>query len=68
MIVVDIEYQFYKHKTNASKVHEQTGIAKSTISKLKNGQTKGIDFVTLDKLCKYFSCQPGDLIEYKSEE
>lgn len=25
---------------------------------------KGIDFVSLNALCEYLDCQPGDLIEY----
>lgn len=41
-------------------------IAQYTLTRLKRGQG-GIDSNTLDRLCKYFDCQPGDLMEYVSD-
>ena len=38
-------------------------IAQATLTRLKHGQG-GVDSNTLNRLCKYFSCQPGDLMEY----
>lgn len=38
-------------------------IAQYTLTRLKRGQG-GIDSNTLNRLCKYFDCQPGDLMEY----
>lgn len=44
-----------------------TLISQSTLTRLKAG-TGGIDHGTLDRLCKHFNCQPGDLMEYVPEE
>ncbi|HRJ76047.1 MAG TPA: helix-turn-helix domain-containing protein, partial [Anaerolineales bacterium] len=34
---------------------------------LKNGKAKAIRFSTLEVICKALNCQPGDILEYKSE-
>ncbi len=36
----------------------------STVSGLTSGRIGGTDFRTLDKLCRYFDVQPGELLEY----
>lgn len=38
-------------------------IAQYTLTRLKKG-AGGMDSNTLNRLCKYFNCQPGDLMEY----
>ena len=42
-------------------------VAQATLTRLKKG-TGGIDHNTLDRLCKHFNCQPGDLMEYIPDE
>ncbi len=48
-------------------VAEATGIHRMTLSKMINhrGYNTGTD--NLDKLCEYFNCQIGDLVEYIPE-
>ena len=48
-------------------VHEATGISVSTISYLRRDMRGRISFETLDKLCKYLDCQPGDLLIYEPD-
>lgn len=43
-------------------VHEKTGLSRSTISNLYNDKATRIDFDTIDKLCKLFDCEIGDLL------
>ena len=45
-------------------VVRNTGLAKTTVHNFYHDRIEKIDFNTLDKLCKYLSCQPGDLLEY----
>ncbi|GLH63157.1 helix-turn-helix domain-containing protein [Parageobacillus sp. G301] len=40
----------------------------ATRSILKNGKAKAIRFSTLEAICKALDCQPGDILEYKSDE
>lgn len=51
-----------------SEIAEKTGIHRATLSKIANqpGANVGTDIV--DKLCKYFGCQPGDLLTFVEEQ
>ncbi|ABI82942.1 helix-turn-helix transcriptional regulator [Francisella tularensis] len=42
------------------------GITEQNLSILKNGKAKAIRFSTLEAICKYLECQPGDILVYKS--
>ena len=47
-----------------SEVAEATGIHRATLSKMANQPGANIGTEIIDKLCRYFSCQPGDLLTY----
>ena len=40
----------------------------ANLSVLKNGKAKGVRFSTLEPICEYLQCQPGDLIEYVPDD
>ncbi len=42
-------------------------IGQGTYYAIKNG-TGGLDHRSINKLCKYLNCQPGDLMEYIPDE
>lgn len=54
-------------KLKIADVVNETGINRSTVSRLYHETTTRIDFETLEKLCLYFECQPGDLLKVESE-
>jgi len=43
------------------------GITEANLSLLKQGKVKGIRFETLDAICRYLECQPGDILCYAPE-
>ncbi|APC08275.1 helix-turn-helix domain-containing protein [Neomoorella thermoacetica] len=45
-----------------------TGLAKGTITELYFDRAKRLDYATLDKLCSFLNCQPGDLLVYVPEK
>jgi putative transcriptional regulator len=47
-------------------ISKETGISTTTLTKYIN-QGGGIDPGTLEKLCEYFDCQPGDLLVYSAD-
>lgn len=53
---------------NIQDVFERTGLARSTIASLYHDKTQRIDYDTLDKLCKLFECNVGDIIEYYEDD
>lgn len=48
-------------------LQEKTGLSKMTISALYHEKGKGVQFETLDLLCKALDVQVGELIEHISE-
>ena len=45
---------------------KQTGISHTTLWRLKKGKALGINFVTLEKICRALECQPGDVLKFES--
>ena len=53
------------YEENKSKeLADAIGITEQNLSLIKQGKIKGFRFSTLDALCKYLDCQPGDLFSY----
>lgn len=55
------------HKLTYRTISEETGISTTTLTKSIN-QGGGINPGTLEKLCRYFDCQPGDLLVYSDDD
>jgi len=53
-----------RRKITYDDVKESTGLSKTTLVKLANDKSALVSTNTLDKLCWYFECQPGDLLVY----
>ena len=69
MIKVRLSELMGLHKVKSfSYLEKETGITRKTLTKLYDGEGKGIDYDTLDKLCRYFNCKVGDLLEFEDKE
>ena len=44
---------------------EFVGITEANLSLLKQGKVKGIRFETLERICDYLECEPGDLLRFE---
>ncbi|HHT65402.1 MAG: helix-turn-helix domain-containing protein [Caldicoprobacterales bacterium] len=67
-IIVNVDVMLAKRKMSVTELSEKIGITMSNISILKNGKAKAIRFSTLEAICKALDCQPGDILEYRSNE
>jgi len=47
---------------------KETGISHSTLWRLKKGKSVGINFATLERICRMLSCQPGDVLRLAREK
>ncbi len=56
-----------KKKLNISDVVNGTGLSRNTIRALFYETAKGIQFHTLEELCKFLECEVGELIEIGKE-
>lgn len=67
-----IKCQLYKllHENHVkiSDISEATGISRTTLCALNWDKGKGVQFNTLDKLCRYFNCNISDLLVYEEEK
>jgi putative transcriptional regulator len=68
MIVVQLDVMLAKRKMRSKELAERIGFTEANISLLKSGKVKGVRFETLEKICEVLQCQPGDLLEYRSDE
>lgn len=67
-MIVNLDVILDKRKMSVTELSEKVDITMANISILKNGKAKAIRFSTLDAICKALDCQPGDILEYKSDE
>lgn len=66
-IIVRLDVMLAKRKVRSKELAEAIGITESNLSLLKSGKVRGIRFATLEAICQYLQCQPGDLLEYTQE-
>jgi len=67
-IIVNIDVMLAKRKMSVTELSEKVGITMANLSILKNGKAKAIRFSTLAAICEALDCQPGDILEYRSDE
>lgn len=63
-IVVRLDVMLALRKVRSKDLAEAIDITEANLSLLKSGKVKGVRFATLEAICDYLECQPGDLLEY----
>ncbi|PJD92821.1 MAG: Cro/Cl family transcriptional regulator [Legionella sp.] len=66
-IIVNLDVMLAKRKIRSKELSEAIGITEQNLSILKTGKAKAIRLSTLDAICNYLSCQPGDILEYRTD-
>jgi putative transcriptional regulator len=66
-ITINLDVMLAKRKMSVTELTEKVGITMANLSILKNDKAKAIRFSTLEAICKALDCQPGDILEYKSD-
>jgi len=67
-IIVNLDVVLAKRKMKSIELAKLIGITEQNLSILKTGKAKAIRLSTLDAICKYLECQPGDILEYRHNE
>lgn len=67
-ITVNIDVMLARRKMSSGELAEKVGISATNLSILKTGKAKAVRFSTLEALCRALDCQPGDILEYVSED
>jgi putative transcriptional regulator len=66
-IIINLDVMLAKRKMKLNELSDAVGITISNLSILKQGKAKAIKLSTLESICKALNCQPGDILEFRSE-
>jgi len=64
-IIVRLDVMLALRKLKSKELAAHVGITEANLSLLKSGKVKGVRFETLERICEFLQCQPGDLLEYQ---
>ena len=66
-IEVQLDFLLLKRKMRSKELAEAIGITEQNLSILKTGKAKGLRFSTLEAICRFLKCQPGDLLKFEDD-
>jgi len=66
-IIVRLDVMLALRKVRSKALAQHVGITESNLSLLKAGRVRGIRFETLNAICDYLDCQPGDILTYEPD-
>ncbi len=67
-IIVNLDVALARRKKRLQDLATAIHISPQNLSILKTGKAKAIRFSTLEKICDYLECQPGDILKYQKDE
>ena len=67
-IIVNLDVMLAKRKMRSNELAERIGMTTANLSILKTGKAKAVRFSTLEAICAILECQPGDIMEFITEE
>ena len=68
MIVCNLPVLLAERRMKVADVARETGMSKTTLHKLYNGQSTRIYFETIEKLCLLLNVEVGELLKLQAEE
>jgi putative transcriptional regulator len=66
-IVVKLDDLLHQRRMTLTALAERIDITLANLSILKTGKARAIRFSTLEAICAVLDCQPGDLLEFRSD-
>ena len=66
-IRVNLDRLLLDRQMTLTELAERVDVTIVNLSILKTNKAKAIRFSTLEAICKALDCQPGDILEYKSD-
>ena len=66
-IITNLDVMLAKKKMSLSELSKRVEITIVNLSRLKQGNVKGIRYSTLNKICEILECKPGDILDYKKD-
>lgn len=66
-ITVKLDDLLHDRRMTLTELADRVDLTLANLSILKTGKARAIRFSTLEAICEALSCQPGDILEFKSE-
>jgi len=63
-IVLRLDVVMARRKVRSNVLARAIGITEANLSLLKSGKVKGLRFSTLEAICRFLDCQPGEFLEF----
>lgn len=67
-IILRLDRVMADRKISLNDLAKKVGISPANLSHIKTGKVKAIRFSTLEGICETLHCQPGDILEYATQE
>jgi putative transcriptional regulator len=67
-IMVKLDELLHQRRMTLTELAERIDITLANLSILKTGKARAIRFSTLEAICAVLDCQPGDVLEFRSDE
>jgi len=66
-IIVNLDVMMAKRRISSGELAASIGLSQANLSILKTGKARAMRFSTLEAICKALHCQPGDILEFKTD-
>ena len=66
-IAVKLDDLLYERRMTLTELAKRIDITLANLSILKTGKARAIRFSTLEAICEVLECQPGDVLEFRSD-
>lgn len=67
MIKIKLDEILKERNVSLTELAQEVDITIANLSILKTGKAKAVRFSTLEAICEYLDCQPGDIMVYEKD-
>jgi putative transcriptional regulator len=67
-IRIKLDQLLLDRRLTLTELADRIGITLANLSVLKTNKARAIRFSTLESLCRELNCQPGELVEWTSQQ
>jgi len=67
-IIINLDVMLARRKVKSKDLAQAIGITEQNLSLIKTGKVKGFRLATLEAICAFLDCQPGDILEYREDK
>ena len=67
-ITIKLDDILHNRRMTLTALADRVGMTLANLSILKTGKARAIRFSTLEAICEALACQPGDILQFESEQ